>query len=207
MKVLGEGDVISDAAQQDIARNDESESEDDDFVSTVSSIDVGPGWDINFQDWYRPVVEFRKTGQVVTPTVPAEFTIWVIRRAPRRIDHPHSDPPRPEGLGYGERNGKISRCIVKKDVDKTLEVLDEVHRHFSDSITTLHTIGVAWWPHRMYDIFRFYRNCIQCQILGPLRPSQGLLPILFLQPIDCSSIYWSVQSDLRLRHTISLGLR
>ena len=38
------------------------------------------------------------------------------------------------------------------------------------------------------DITEFCRTCINCQSIRPIRPSQGLLPILHLMPLDCMGI-------------------
>ena len=47
------------------------------------------------------------------------------------------------------------------------------------------TSRVYFWPSRHKDIKYFCRTCPQCHILDRLRPSQGLLPIVQLQPWDC----------------------
>lgn len=145
---------------------------------------MGPGWDSYLSDdWYRPIIKLKKIGHVLASTVLEESTVRVIRHAAIRIvliDNSSSDPPRPNDRAYRERNGKLSRCVVKADINKTLRNLHEAHSHLSDRFIPFCAIGIAWWPQRMDDISEFCRTCIQCKVLGPLRHFQDLLPTVFL---------------------------
>jgi len=49
-------------------------------------------------------------------------------------------------------------------------------------------VGRYFWPTRVKDIYYYCRTCINCQLVGPLRPSAGLLPIIQLQPLDMLGI-------------------
>lgn len=88
-------------------------------------------------------------------------------------------------LAYKERSGKLSRCIHPGEIQRAMVILHNVHGHFSSDITLQRSIGRFWWPTRRKDIVAFCRSCFQCQSLGPLKPTQGLLPVLHLQPLDC----------------------
>lgn len=67
-------------------------------------------------------------------------------------------------------------------------LLHDVHGHFSKDITFRRTIGRFFWPTRHTDIEKFCRSCPQCQMLGPLKPTQGHLPVVSLQPLDIMGI-------------------
>ena len=91
--------------------------------------------------------------------------------------------PEPNEVAYIERSGKWSRCLHEDQVPQALRLVHNVHGHFSDGITLHRCIGKFFWPTRNKDVVYFCRTCPQCQILGPLKPSQGLLPIVQLQPL------------------------
>ena len=92
------------------------------------------------------------------------------------------DFPERNELAYIERSGQWARCLHKSELPDALRLLHNIHGHFSDQITTKRCVGKFYWPTRHKDIKYFCRTCPQCQMLGPLRPSQGLLPIVQLQP-------------------------
>ena len=93
--------------------------------------------------------------------------------------------PERNELAYIEWSGQRARYLHKSELPDALRLLHNIHGHFSDQIITKRCVGKFSWPTRHKDIKYFCRTCPQCQMLGPLRPSQGLLPIVQLQPWDC----------------------
>ena len=93
-------------------------------------------------------------------------------------------------LGFRERNGKVARCLKKSEVLPALQRLHDTHGHFSSNITFHNVYGRYYWPTRGKDIEEYCRTCTPCQMLGPLRPSAGLLPVLHLQPMDMLGADW-----------------
>ena len=60
----------------------------------------------------------------------------------------------------------------------------DIHGHFSEDITQRRLMGAYYWPTRMQDTVEFCRSCASCQFFGPRKPSQTVLPMLHLQPMD-----------------------
>lgn len=95
------------------------------------------------------------------------------------------DGPQPDNcLAYRERNGTLAKHLKESEVRDAMNVIHDAHGHFAERITQARVIGLYYWPNRMTDIFAHCRSCFHCQMLGPLRPTRGLLPILHLQPWD-----------------------
>ena len=114
-------------------------SSDDDSSTTstpAETVDVGPGWDMWLEDeWYRPLVEYKKTGSVMTSDTLSDSELGIIRQAASRIvlvDRTKETPLRTNQIGYRERNEKISKCIPKKHVRQYLEILHDIYRHFAE---------------------------------------------------------------------------
>ena len=87
-------------------------------------------------------------------------------------------------LVFIERNGSWSWCVRPTQVQSVLSHSHDNHGHFSAEITQRRLIGAYYWPSRMRDTAEFFRSCIDCQFIGPRKPSQTVLPILHLQPMD-----------------------
>ena len=91
-------------------------------------------------------------------------------------------------LLYRERNGELSVCVRKGEVSVGLEHLHDCHGHFAGGILIKMIVGRYFWPTRIKDTHYYCRTCVNCQLVGPLRPSAGLLSIVQLQPLDMLGI-------------------
>ena len=160
---------------------------------------LGNDWELRWQEWlddpwYSEVVSYKLQG-IIGEGLLEEIITKIVRKKSVRfvlIDNQdleaESGNQSPNSLAYIEKNGKYSRCLHEPEVSGALEILHNIHGHWSDEITMQRSIGKFFWPTRSRDIKEFCRTCPQCQMLGPLRPSQGLLPIVHLQPMDCLGI-------------------
>ena len=145
-------------------------------------------WEVKWQEWiddpwYSAVVEYMVL-HTEAHGVLAEVENTIIRKRAEKFRLIDNYPEKNE-LAYVERNGQWARCLHESEVPQALKILHNVHGHFSDQITNKRCVGKYFWPSRNKDVKYFCRTCPQCQMLGPLRPSQGLLPIVQLQPWDC----------------------
>ena len=145
-------------------------------------------WETRWEEWlddpwYADIVEAQGL-QARAKGVLAEVEETIVKGKAKRFVMIDNHPERNE-LAYVERSGQWARCLHESEVPQALRLLHNIHGHFSDQITTRRCIGKFFWPSRNKDIKYFCRTCPQCQMLGPLRPSQGLLPIVQLQPWDC----------------------
>jgi hypothetical protein len=160
-------------------------------VSDASTNDAPSEWQLWMnEDWYRDVVYFKLHGEVphnYTGQYRKAVTKRVAQNA-RRFKLVGPSEFEPASLAYIERDGSLARCIPRTAVAKALNELHEVHGHWSDDITIRKARGRVFWPTRCADIRRHCRTCHNCQMLGPLRPSAGLLPVLALQPMDLMAI-------------------
>ena len=148
-------------------------------------------WEQRWQEWldnpwYADVIEVEGT-LARAQGVLAEVENTIVKRKAKRFIMIDNYPERNK-LAYVERSGQWARCIYESEVTQALNLLHNVHGHFSDQITIKRCIGKFFWPSRHRDIKYFCRTCPQCQMLGPLRPSQGLLPIVQIQPWDCFGV-------------------
>jgi len=82
----------------------------------------------------------------------------------------------------------LSVCVRKGEVSVVLEHLHDCHGHFAAGILIKMIVGRYLWPTRIKDIHYYCRTCLNCHLVGPLRPSAGLLPIVQLQPLDMLGI-------------------
>jgi len=87
-----------------------------------------------------------------------------------------------------ERDGTLAKCLLEEEVKGILEELHDLHGHFSSQYLFRKCNGKWFWPTRRHDIEFHCRSCFQCQMVGPLRPTGNLLPILQLQPFDMLGI-------------------
>ena len=65
-----------------------------------------------------------------------------------------------------------------------MEMHHNLHGHFTDQITMKRCLGKFYWPTRDKDIYEYCRSCPNCQMIGHLRPTTGLLPVVSLQVGD-----------------------
>ena len=137
------------------------------------------------EPWYSRIIEHKKSGEFSGVTNLGQSERRIIQTRAKRFVLIEGDTPE---LAYRERSGKLSKCLHPGEVQRALEILHNVHGHFSTEITIQRSMGKFWWPTRRQDIEKFCKTCINCQCLGTLRPTQGLLPILHLQPLDCMGI-------------------
>ena len=88
------------------------------------------------------------------------------------------------GLYYVERGGKVARCVVEEKVEGILQSHHDEHGHFAGRMLMLYLVGKAYWPTGGCDSHQFARSCWECQLMGPLKPSAGIRPIVQLKPMD-----------------------
>lgn len=133
--------------------------------------------------WYSDIVEYKLTGRV-----PSKFTGHFRKAAEKRIGRQALNFVLIDGeeptLAFLERDGSHARCILKKEVPETLYALHETCGHWAYDIAIKKAHGQCYWPSRNKDLRAHCRSCHNCQLLGPLRPSQGLMPVMQLQPMD-----------------------
>lgn len=86
-------------------------------------------------------------------------------------------------LTYVEWDGKESLYVKKADVPGILSRMHDCHGHFSSGILLRTLVGRFYWPTRARDV-HYCRSCRECQLVGPLRLSADILPIVHLQPLD-----------------------
>jgi len=91
-------------------------------------------------------------------------------------------------LIYRERDGRHSRCLLESKVQQLLQELHDDYSHFSTLYLLRKCLSHFFWPSRRATIKHYCRSCFECQMIGPLRPSSSLLPILQLQPLDILGI-------------------
>jgi len=94
------------------------------------------------------------------------------------------DGEKRKGLFYKEKNGKLALCILEEDVETTLEQYHDCHGHFAGRLLAEYLLGKAYWPTRIKDCHYYARTCPDCQSMGPIRPSVGIKPVVYLQPFD-----------------------
>lgn len=133
--------------------------------------------------WYSDIVAYKLSGRVSE-----KFTGHFRKAAEKRIGRQALrfvliDGEEP-ALSFLERDGSHARCILKTAVPETLYALHETCGHWSYDIAIKKAHGQCYWPTRNRDIRIHCRTCHNCQLLGPLRPSQGLMPVMQLQPMD-----------------------
>lgn len=87
-------------------------------------------------------------------------------------------------LARWERNSSLSRCILPSQVRNALVDLHNEHGHFSDDLMARKAMGKYWWPSRRKDIYEYFRTCFECQMIGPLRPTASILPVMAYMPLD-----------------------
>jgi len=128
-------------------------------------------------EWYRDVVAYKLSLKENSEL--DRNARKLVKRLSVRI---HIDEE--GGVYYRETNGKLASCILEGDVVEILESVHDLHGHFAVAITMGHLVGRYWWPTRSADTAYFCRSCAVCQKTAPLRLSNGLRPILQMQPMD-----------------------
>ena len=148
----------------------------EEMVSAVESLE---GWEKWLgSEWYRGIVVFLLRGSLEGEDL-SERERRRIRGQARRYRLYQGER---KGLFYVERGGKMSRCIV--EVDKVLGSHHDDHGHFAGRMLNLYLVGKAYWPTRTHDTYQYARTCLECQQMGPLKPSAGVRPIVQLRPMD-----------------------
>jgi hypothetical protein len=89
---------------------------------------------------------------------------------------------------YTEKDGTHARRITKPQVQAALQHLPDVHGHYAEGITRRACVGRFYWPSRFPDIIAYCGSCNNCQAVGPLRPSVGLMPVMELMPWDLTGL-------------------
>lgn len=130
-------------------------------------------------------MRYKLAGDVEPPTDLHPYSRTLRRKAKRQATR-YKLVENPDGaqLVYVERNGQLSKCLRKTEITEALDVLHDVHGHFAHTPTLQKAIGLFYWPSHSADILWHCRSCHECQMLGPLRPSANLMPVMQLQPLD-----------------------
>ena len=148
---------------------------------SVSAVESLEGWEKWLgSGWYRGIVVFLLQGSLEGERL-TERERRRIRGQARRF-RLHQGEAR--GLFYVERGGKTARCAVEEEVDRILESHHNEHGHFAGRMLNLYLLGKVYWPTRTHDTHQYARSCLQCQQMGPLKPSAGNRPIVQLRPMD-----------------------
>ena len=86
-------------------------------------------------------------------------------------------------LRYLEREGKLSYCVLKSEVQTVLDWAHDGHGHFATSITIRNLHGRYWWPSRYSDIVRRCHECYICAETGSRLPfKSGTLRVVAMNP-------------------------
>lgn len=136
--------------------------------------------------WYGDIVQYKLLGEITPREGGPASTRNAIRRVKRLAPRFRliELPDRVE-LGYIEKNGKTSACLrTDEQIEEAKRQLHDVHGHFAANQTISQSIGRFYWPTRAKELHEYARTCHECQLIGPLRPSAGLAPVLQLQPLD-----------------------
>ena len=81
-------------------------------------------------------------------------------------------------LAFRDNNTELVRCLLLEEVVLILTEYHKHHRHFSGQLVLRKLTREFYWPTRVKDTLEFYKTCFPCQMVGPLRPSRNLLPVL-----------------------------
>ena len=135
------------------------------------------------EDWYGEVVRFRLFGLTNKEKESHQLANRIRKKAASFRLTERGDESVPS-LVFVERNGSQLWCVRPLQVQSVLSHYHDNHGHFSTETTQRRLIGAYYWPSRMRDTAEFCRSCIDCQFFGPRKPSQTVLPILHLQPMD-----------------------
>ena len=171
----------------DVADDPDAENE---SAAEDEGVAIDPDWELGWEvwtasAWYSDIVEYKITGRLVIQGMLAQSEQRRLQRQARRFVLFDGDSNR---LLYRERSGKLSSCLLPHEVEDALQQIHDMHGHFAEDIVMQKAIGRFYWPTRRLDIFKYCRLCVNCQMLGLLKPTQGLLPILQLQPLDMIGI-------------------
>jgi hypothetical protein len=99
-------------------------------------------------------------------------------------DNSHYTTKLENRLVFVEKNGKEAFCVRAPEVEAILYQLHDCHGHFAAGVLLRTVIGRYYWPTRVKDIYLYCATCPSCQMIGPLKPSVSLMPIVHLQPLD-----------------------
>ena len=106
------------------------------------------GWEPWSEDpWYSQLLEYKVTGKIEDPGPLEESELKLVAANAKRIIL-IDDGGTEKRLGYRERSGKIAKCIHPGEVRRALELIHNVHGHFSADITMQRTLGKFYWPYR-----------------------------------------------------------
>lgn len=136
-------------------------------------------------DYFGPIIRYKLTGTLPGMNDPTTYSRNVLRKvAKQACRFTLVDLPEYAAISFVERNGALARCVLPEDKEEVLQLLHDTHGHFAFDQTLSQSIGKFYWPSRAKDIALYCQTCHDCQMLGPLRPNVGLLPVLQLQPLD-----------------------
>jgi hypothetical protein len=91
-------------------------------------------------------------------------------------------------LLYPERTGALAQCVPESKVEELLPQLHGVHGHWAADITRKLVVGRLYWPSQLKDIEHYCQSCPNYHNHGPLPLTQGLMPVIQLQPLDMVGI-------------------
>ena len=146
---------------------------------TVEKEEIWEVWKAS--DWYGEVMRFLLRGDFGGRGLGKDERRRIRGWARRLVLF---DGERRKGLFYKEKDWKLALCVMSEDVARTLECYYDCHGHFAGRLLTENLLGKAYWPMRVKDAHYFARTCVECQAMGPIKPSVGVKPIIHLQPFD-----------------------
>lgn len=134
---------------------------------------IDPEWELGWEEWtacawYADIVEYKLTGWLVIEGMLAQSEQRKLQQ--QSIQFVLLNRERKQLL-YRERSGKLSSCVLPCDVEEALRQVHDIHGHFAEDIVMQKAIGRFYWPNRQLDIYKYCRSCINCQMLGPLKPT------------------------------------
>jgi hypothetical protein len=89
-----------------------------------------------------------------------------------------------KGLFFMERGGKVARCIDEDRVSLELFNHHDCHGHFAGKMLLSRLFSKFYWPSRAKDAHYYAQSCRECQLFGPVWPSEGLKTMVHLRPMD-----------------------
>ena len=154
----------------------------DDAISHAVEADGEGGYTPYLRSpWYGDVLRYKFALQENASLSP-ERRRYVKRLARRMVTDGQG------GLYYVEADNNLAACVLEHDVRTIIESAHDLHGHFSIPATMRSIVGKHWWPTRSADITSHVRTCDTCQRIAPLRLSNGLRPIVQMQPGDMVGI-------------------
>jgi len=176
--IPGTQNVIADGLSRIPSRYFDEEQEVMEVAAVVEEVRDWSRW--KESAWYGMVVEVLLSGG--RKSEEEDQREWRLARLKGRRYRLYDG--RIKGLFYMERNGKLARCIEEEEVKQELQRHHDCHGHFAGKMLLSRLIGKVHWPTRATDAHYYAQTCHACQVFGPIKPSAGIKPVVYLQPMD-----------------------